>query len=56
MGNTVQSLGAGVLPVVLVAFFAFATTAIWMIIGWRAMRAHERIAATLDETLPRPGA
>jgi hypothetical protein len=38
---------------VLVAMLAFATTVFWMIIGWRAMRAHERIASTLDETLSR---
>ncbi len=52
MNNTLQSLGA-VLPVALIAFLAFVTTVFWMIVGWRAMRAHERIASTLDETLPR---
>lgn len=52
MNNPLESLGA-VLPIALVAFFGFVTTVFWMIVGWRAMRAHERIASTIDETLPR---
>ena len=52
MGNNISNL-AGALPMVVVAFLAFATMVFWMIIGWRAMRAHERISATLDENLPR---
>ncbi|HTF88800.1 MAG TPA: hypothetical protein VK843_10360 [Planctomycetota bacterium] len=43
----------GVAPVVLIALLTFATTVFWMIVGWRAMRAHERIASTLDESLTR---
>ena len=43
----------GKLGVVLIALYGFATTVFWMIVGWRAVRAHERIAASLDETLPR---
>lgn len=28
-------------------FFAFLTTVLWLIIGWRAMRAHESIATSV---------
>ncbi|MGI9244982.1 MAG: hypothetical protein ACR2RV_29535 [Verrucomicrobiales bacterium] len=31
----------------LIIFFAFATTILWLIIGWRAMRAHESIAFSI---------
>jgi uncharacterized membrane protein len=33
------------------SIFAIVTAIFWMIVGWRAMRAHERIAETLDEKL-----
>lgn len=29
------------------------TTVFWMIVGWRAMRAHERIADTIERTSDR---
>jgi len=32
-----------------VAIFGIVTTIIWIVIGWRAMRAHERIADTASE-------
>jgi hypothetical protein len=52
MNQMLNNLGSAV-PVVFVALLATFTTIFWMIVGWRAMRAHERIASTLDETLPR---
>ena len=30
---------------------ALVTTVFWMIVGWRAMRAHERIADAAEEAL-----
>jgi uncharacterized membrane protein len=35
--------------VVLTLFFAIITGIFWMVVGWRAMRAHERLAAALEE-------
>jgi uncharacterized membrane protein len=37
----------------LMGLVSFATTVFWMVVGWRAMRAHERIADTLDDRMPR---
>lgn len=34
---------------VLLALFGIVTTILWIIIGWRAMRAHERIADAATE-------
>lgn len=31
-----------------VALWSFTTTALWLVIGWQAMRAHERIAESLE--------
>lgn len=31
----------------IIIFFAFITTVLWLIIGWRAMRAHESIATSV---------
>lgn len=31
----------------LITLFAFVTAVLWLVIGWRAMRAHERIAEAL---------
>lgn len=31
-----------------VALWSFTTTVIWLVIGWQAMRAHERIAESLE--------
>lgn len=53
MNTTSQSLFSGGFVVFLIGFFTFVTTVFWMVVAWRAMRAHERIASTLDETLPR---
>jgi len=33
---------------ILASTLAVITTIFWMIVGWRAMRAHERIADKLD--------
>jgi hypothetical protein len=30
-------------------------TIFWMVVGWRAMRAHEKLAATLSRGKPRSG-
>ncbi|MBK8180588.1 MAG: hypothetical protein IPK67_17165 [Planctomycetes bacterium] len=52
MGNVEFSQNAGMFWVVLTALFTLATTIYWMVVGWRAMRAHERIAETLERRLP----
>lgn len=39
----------GRIGVVLTALFAVVTTILWLVIGWRAMRAHERIATSLED-------
>jgi uncharacterized membrane protein len=33
----------------LLAWFGIATTIFWMVVGWRAMRAHERIADAAEQ-------
>jgi hypothetical protein len=39
----------------LVVVWGLFVTVIWMVIGWRAMKAHERIADAVQEHLrPRP--
>lgn len=43
----------GILFVGLMGLWGIAVTIYWMVVAWRAMRAHERIAASL-ERLPRP--
>jgi uncharacterized membrane protein len=50
-----QSSFSNVGPVwaVVVGLVGFVTTVFWMVVGWRAMRAHERIADTLDDRMPR---
>jgi len=52
MSSSVQSMGGGLWSV-LATFWTFAFMVFWMIVGWRAMRAHERIAASLEEGNPR---
>jgi hypothetical protein len=44
MDNT----GTGIL-LVIGALWTLIITILWLRIGWRAMRAHERLAASLDE-------
>ena len=46
-----NSSSAGAFLAVVTTIVAIVTTVFWMIVGWRAMRAHERIAQTLDEKL-----
>lgn len=41
----------GVLAAVASSAFAIAVTITWLVIGWRAMRAHEQIADALRERL-----
>lgn len=37
-------------PLVLLGLiFGFFTTIFWMVVGWRAMRAHERLAEASEE-------
>lgn len=40
---------------VLAVLWGVAVTVLWLVIGWRAMRAHERIAAAVERgaVLPR---
>lgn len=47
MNTAFESSGSTIL-VVLSAILGIVTTIFWMIVGWRAMRAHERIADKLD--------
>jgi hypothetical protein len=42
--------GAGGLLAVVTGLFGLVVTIFWMWVGWRAMRAHERIADSLQET------
>ncbi|MCY2961916.1 MAG: hypothetical protein NTY35_17300 [Planctomycetota bacterium] len=46
-----EGSGAGALLAIVTTIAAIVTTVFWMIVGWRAMRAHERIADTLNEKL-----
>lgn len=46
--NDVLNSGAGFFAVVAV-LWAFVTSVLWLSIGWRAMRAHERIADVLNQ-------
>lgn len=48
MTNLELSTGMGGFLPVVVGIWAFFTTLFWMWIGYRAMRAHERIANSLD--------
>ncbi len=41
--------GFGAILAVLTAIVGLITTVFWMIVGWRAMRAHERISEILAE-------
>jgi uncharacterized membrane protein len=34
---------------ILLAWFGIASTIFWMVVGWRAMRAHERIAEASEQ-------
>lgn len=43
-----NSSGAGALLAVVTTIVAIVTAVFWMVVGWRAMRAHERIAQALD--------
>ena len=51
--NTELSQGFGSMVVVLTTAWTILTFIFWMVVGWRAMRAHERIASTLEDRLPR---
>lgn len=46
-----NSSGVGALLAIVTTIVAIVTAVFWMIVGWRAMRAHERIADTLNEKL-----
>ena len=51
MQNSLSNLGPA--WAVLVALLGFFVTVFWMVVCWRAMRAHERIADTLHDRMPR---
>ena len=53
MNSNLSASGLGTFWLVLVSGFSVVTFIFWVIIAWRAMRAHERIAATLEQRLPR---
>jgi uncharacterized membrane protein len=44
-GGSIQGLA------VLVALFGIASAIFWMVVGWRAMRAHERIADASEQAV-----
>lgn len=50
MGQIEVSQGVGALLAVVGGIFGIAVSILWVWIGWRAMRAHERIADALQET------
>jgi hypothetical protein len=41
--------------ILVMAIVSFAITVFWMIVGWRAMRAHERLASSVDRISNRMG-
>ena len=41
--------GPQIFLIVVGALWTLIVTILWLRIGWRAMRAHERLAASLDE-------
>ena len=43
----------GPIGVILTSVIAIVNFIFWIIVAWRAMRAHERIASTLEERMPR---
>jgi hypothetical protein len=45
--------GLGNLAIV-VALWGLLVTIFWMVVGWRAMRAHEKIADRVDEIARKP--
>ncbi len=47
--NFTQSGGASTALVVFTTMVSIVTTIFWMVIGWRAMRAHERLADRIEE-------
>jgi uncharacterized membrane protein len=49
--NITATSGSGIdcTPAFLI-LVAIATAIFWMVVGWRAMRAHERIAEALEKT------
>ncbi len=49
MGSNLNVYGAGYLAYLL-AFWAFAVTVFWMVVGWRAMKAHEKIAEFIERS------
>ncbi|MEQ1893486.1 MAG: hypothetical protein ABL998_13140 [Planctomycetota bacterium] len=44
--------GAAVFFSILAGLFGLAVSVVWLWIGWRAMRAHERIADALAQPAP----
>lgn len=48
MNSFAQSEALGTVSVIVGTLFGAAVTIFWMWIGWRAMRAHERIADSLE--------
>jgi uncharacterized membrane protein len=51
MNYSMSGPGMGFLAL-LAILFSFVTTVFWLVIGWRAMRAHERIADVLEQQTP----
>jgi len=47
--NFTQSGAGSMALVVFTTLVSIVTTIFWMIIGWRAMRAHERLADRIEE-------
>ena len=50
MGQIQFSQGVGTVLAIITGLFGVAVSIFWMWVGWRAMRAHERIAETLQDT------
>jgi len=41
--------GAGLLWILLAGVFSVGVTTLWLYIGWRAMKAHERLARAAEQ-------
>ena len=50
-----EGSGLAVALTVFTTILSLVTTIFWMVVGWRAMRAHERIADRFEDRVRAPG-
>ena len=53
MNFTPQATGGMAILAIVSALVSIVTTVFWLVVGWRAMRAHEELVEALRERLPR---